>query len=187
MLNSRLLKRYRVRSGQIIFWALFIYLFFINPIMIDPLYEAKGFIGLLIATLGLLIRSLSAGYISKNQELASAGLYALTRNPLYFGSFILLIGINIIIWNILFTAITLLLFALTYIPTIANEEKYLSSAFPESWAAFKDGTPRFFPAFWRLRAYGEIQWSFSQWMRNHEYRAVVAFVILILFITWYTW
>lgn len=185
MFNPKMLKRYRVRSAQIIFWSLCLYLFVIDPIRIDPLLEPRGIVGIVLATLGVLIRSLSAGFISKNQALASTGLYALTRNPLYFGSFTLLVGINLIIWHPLFAVVTFALFALTYIPTIMSEEKYLSQAFADSWPTFKQNTPRFFPAFWRLRAYSEISWSFAQWKRNHEFNAVITYVVLLALAFWY--
>ena len=185
MKNRNLLGKHRVRIAQVIFWTLFVYTFVISPIEIAPLEEAKGLLGSLIAALGVLIRSLSAGYISKNTYLASRGLYALTRNPLYFGSFVALLGINIIIWDPLFAAVSLLLYAITYIPTIRGEEKSLAGQFGDNWQTFKKNTPRFFPAFWRLHAYREIEWSFEQWKHNREYNAVIALIIIIGLLAWY--
>ncbi len=186
MLNAHFFGRIRVKVAQITFFSLFAYCFFIEPITVAPLSECRGLAGVALAILGTLIRSLSAGYISKNDFLASEGLYALTRNPLYFGSFAALIGFNLIIWDALFAGMTFALFAITYIPTILKEERGLSEAFPEQWPVFKRSTPRFFPAFWRLRAYGQIQWDAKQWKKNREYKAVVTVATLLVALAYYS-
>lgn len=186
MLTAHFFGNIRVRTAQIVFWLLFAYCFIIAPIDISPLTEPRGLIGSGVALLGVLIRSLSAGYISKNAFLASRGLYALTRNPLYFGSFGIFVGINIVIWNPLFAAVTIALFLITYIPTILTEERGLAFAFPEEWPVFKRQTPRFFPAFWRLHAYTEIRWSLQQWLRNREYRAVVTVMVVLALLALYS-
>lgn len=186
MLAKNPLGKFRVKFAQVIFWALFAYCFIIDPITVAPLNETRGLLGSAVALFGVLIRSLSAGYISKNAYLASRGLYALTRNPLYFGSFVILLGLNIVIWDLLFASVTFALFAITYIPTILGEERSLAVQFPDQWPAFKQGTPRFFPAFWRIGAYREIHWEFQQWKRNHEYNAVLTVVAIIAALVWYS-
>jgi len=185
MINTNFFGRLRVKTAQLIFWLLFIYCFIIDPITVAPLTDARGLAGSIIALLGVLIRSLSAGYISKNAFLASSGLYALTRNPLYFGSFVILSGLNIVIWNPLFAVVTFILFAITYIPTILGEERSLAAQFGDKWTTFKKSTPRFFPAFWRLRAYSEIAWDIQLWKKNREYQAVITVVIILALLAWY--
>src|SRR5438552_6687142 len=49
-------------------------------------------VGLPVALIGALFRALAAGVIKKDSSLATAGMYALTRNPLYFGSSLLATG-----------------------------------------------------------------------------------------------
>ncbi len=185
MLNAHFFGRIRVKVAQITFFSLFAYCFFIEPITVAPLSECRGLVGATLAIAGALIRSLSAGYISKNDFLASEGLYALTRNPLYFGSFVGLLGFNVVIWDPLFAGVSFALFAITYIPTILKEEGGLAIAFPEQWPVFKRSTPRFFPAFWRLRAYGQISWSYELWVRNKEYKGIGTVILLLLVLAWY--
>ena len=48
--------------------------------------------GGLIAFLGLAIRAAAAGHLRKNETVAMSGPYAHTRNPLYFGSALLVAG-----------------------------------------------------------------------------------------------
>ena len=49
-------------------------------------------LGLPVAFAGLLVRAWAAGHIVKNEQLTMTGPYAHTRNPLYFGSFLLAVG-----------------------------------------------------------------------------------------------
>ena len=48
-----------------------------------------------MSILGLFIRAMAAGFIHKEKQLTTTGPYAFTRNPLYFGSFFLGLGITI--------------------------------------------------------------------------------------------
>ncbi len=49
-------------------------------------------IGAALVIPGLVIRALASGHLQKNEQLATGGPYAYTRNPLYLGSLILPIG-----------------------------------------------------------------------------------------------
>jgi len=52
-------------------------------------------VGVALALGGLTIRAWAAGHIVKNDRLATTGPYAHTRNPLYFGSFLIAAGFAI--------------------------------------------------------------------------------------------
>jgi len=51
--------------------------------------------GASITIVGLLIRALASGHVTKNEVLTLSGPYAYTRNPLYFGSLVLAAGFAI--------------------------------------------------------------------------------------------
>ncbi|MCK4943876.1 MAG: hypothetical protein KAS65_09880, partial [Candidatus Aminicenantes bacterium] len=84
--KSELIIRYRSCVGII---CLFIVLYLAVP---TPKSISLGFFFILA---GIFFRAWSSGYINKDNELAKDGPYALTKNPLYFGNFILGIGIAI--------------------------------------------------------------------------------------------
>src|SRR5262249_60426591 len=48
--------------------------------------------GVPITLCGALYRAWASGHLRKNAELAVSGPYAFTRNPLYFGSFVMAAG-----------------------------------------------------------------------------------------------
>jgi protein-S-isoprenylcysteine O-methyltransferase Ste14 len=120
---------------------------------------------------GLVIRALASGQLQKNEQLATGGLYAHTRNPLYLGSLILAIGFALASrsWWIV-AGIILLLFAI-YLPVIRAEEVFLRQRFPQ----FEDYTrhvPRLFP---RVHASGNNSGAFSWdlYWKHREYNATL--------------
>ncbi|MFN8667403.1 MAG: isoprenylcysteine carboxylmethyltransferase family protein [Gemmatimonadaceae bacterium] len=101
-------------------------------------------IGAVVAFLGILVRAWAAGHIIKNDKLATTGPYAHTRNPLYFGSFLIACGFAIAAhWALLvFVAV---FWVLIYGPTIARERAKILEKFPDSYPDFERNVPAFFP------------------------------------------
>ena len=86
-----------------------------NLLLARPRWWSLG-AGSVLALSGVGIRALSSGHVKKNEELATTGPYAYTRNPLYFGSIVIAAGLALaaLRWEI---AIGLLiLFAAIYWP-----------------------------------------------------------------------
>lgn len=97
-----------------------------------------------IATVGRLWCSI---YISgyKNTELITVGPYSITRNPLYFFSFIGFVGIGMATETFSFTLAFALIFAFIYPHVIKREEDYLRAKFGGAFEEYCARTPRFFP------------------------------------------
>jgi hypothetical protein len=58
-----------------------------------------------IAVVGLVTRALASGHVRKNEQLATIGPYAYTRNPLYLGSLIIAMGFALASRSWIITAI----------------------------------------------------------------------------------
>ncbi len=173
------LQKYRVLLSRIIFTLLVIDVFGYLRIPIQPFDAPLGLAGLLLIALGVGVRSLSAGVLHKNDILATEGIYAMVRNPLYFGSLLLLLGVNLIIFHWLVLLVTLGIFALTYVPTILREEVGLAQKYGDAWHAYVASTPRILPNPLRLSALRGMQWSGAQWYRNHEHNTLIAALVII--------
>ncbi|MFH1539561.1 MAG: isoprenylcysteine carboxylmethyltransferase family protein [bacterium] len=164
----KLLSKWRVRLGHIFTLLL---VFFARP-------EAVSLaVGCLIALAGEVFRIYSAGCIDKNQALARTGPYRWTRNPLYFGSFLLFFGLSIASGNPVIVAVFIPAFYLIYGSTIALEEKFIREKFGKDFEAFTGEVPRFFPVPRFPRGLG----GGFRWSRvglNHEYEGAAAFVVV---------
>lgn len=148
-----------------------VYLVFARP---SPLTFAVG-VG--IAFAGLLVRAWASGHIVKNDRLATTGPYAHTRNPLYFGSFLLAAGFGIAGHLGLLLAV-LVLFVLIYWPTMEKERGEVRGRFPEAYAEYERNVPAFVPrpVPWRgAGAPAPEPFSFALYMRHKEWRAALGF------------
>lgn len=133
-------------------------------------------LGLPVALAGLLIRAWAAGHIVKNEQLTTTGPYAHTRNPLYFGSFLIASGFALAAhWSLLLVVIALFVFI--YGPTIEQERTSIKARFPVDYAPYEANVPAFAPRLtpWRGQSGGET-FSLSLYMRQREWQAGLAFV-----------
>jgi len=159
--NKKLLQKYRVPLG-FLFGILF--LVFSHPTF------TLIIIGGAIAVFGLLIRAWSAGHIRKNEDLAVSGPYAYTRNPLYFGSFLMGLGFSTAsgVWwiAVLFTA----LFLGIYIPVMSVEADELTDIFGEKYREYAEKVSMFFPWVSGYRS-APKNFEFDLYLRHREYQA----------------
>ena len=154
-----------------------LYLFFARP---NPLTLG---VGAAIAFVCVLMRGWAAGHIVKNDRLATTGPYAHTRNPLYFGSFLIAAGFAIAAhWSMLLLVIVF--FALVYGPTIRSEREFVRSRFPEAYDEYERNVPAFLPrpVPWRGGGGGDatVPFSFALYMRHREWQAGLVFVLVML-------
>lgn len=160
--------RWRVRAGYpvaVIYWVL-----------ARPNRQSIP-VGAVVAILGLLVRGLAAGHLKKDRELATSGPYAVTRNPLYFGSALLAAGFIFAgrSWpaGILVGAY----FGLFYYFVMRNEEEDLLRRFGPTFDRYAAQVPLFFPGSpkrKRIVAAEPVErFSLAQYRRNRECRALL--------------
>ena len=77
-------------------------------------------IGASVGFVGLLLRAWGSGYLRKNDELATAGPYAHTRNPLYLGSFLIGLGFTVAAGRWVLTVLFALLFLVPAWPWLSG-------------------------------------------------------------------
>jgi protein-S-isoprenylcysteine O-methyltransferase Ste14 len=138
-------------------------------------------VGGALALVGLAIRAWAAGHIVKNDRLATTGPYAHTRNPLYFGSFLIAAGFAIAAhWSLLLIVVAF--FVLVYGPTIEKERAKISARFPDEYARWEQNVPAFVPrpTPWRDPMVVDAErFSPSLYMRHGEWRAGLGFILAL--------
>ncbi|MCL5036662.1 MAG: isoprenylcysteine carboxylmethyltransferase family protein [Chloroflexi bacterium] len=157
-----------------------------------PTFLSFG-IGIVIALLGEAIRIWGVGYSGKTTrkgeleapELACAGPYAYTRNPLYIGNFITAAGFLVIaagnmeLYPMIFlAAFFLAAYIGVYWIIIGLEEEFLRKEFKEEYENYCKYVPRIFP---RLKPYPGRKGKFSpDVIFQAEIHTIIIFIIVAL-------
>jgi protein-S-isoprenylcysteine O-methyltransferase Ste14 len=140
-------------------------------------------LGAPLALLGALIRAWASGHLRKNAELAVSGPYAHTRNPLYFGSFVMAAGWAVSggtwwlgLWLLAF-------FLLVYWPVMQAEADHMVRLFGAAYTQWAQAVPLFWP---RLTPYrnssegGQVRrFDWQQYLHHREYRALLGVLAVL--------
>jgi protein-S-isoprenylcysteine O-methyltransferase Ste14 len=143
-------------------------------------------VGVLLAALGLWIRAWAAGFIRKEEALATSGPYAHTRNPLYLGSFFLGLGVTIAGGQWIFVVLFLVFFVAVYGRTMRGEAELLEGLFGDAYRHYAANVPLLLP---RVTAYqapgapGSTGFDLERWRGNKEYEALLGAVAAFAFLT----
>ncbi len=176
-MNRELARRIRVPLGFLLAAG---YLVVARPTLLTLM------VGTAIAFTGLLVRAWAAGHIVKNDRLATTGPYAHTRNPLYFGSFLIAAGFAIAAhWSLLLLVIAF--FVLIYGPTIRDERVGIRARFPDAYDEWERNVPSFVPRAtpWQTTTSGGVEhggFDFSLYMRHGEWRAALGFAAVLAYL-----
>jgi protein-S-isoprenylcysteine O-methyltransferase Ste14 len=108
-----------------------------------------------VATAGTVTRRRSRDV----QKLVTYGPFALSRNPLYNGNFLLWMGFTALSGVWWFLPVAVVLFAVEYYFIVRYEEGVLESIFGEEYLAFKRRTPRWIPLGASGPVAGEFMWA----------------------------
>lgn len=181
MTYSEVAKRLRLPLGFLFGIG---YLLFARP---SPLTLA---VGGLIALIGVLVRAWASGHISKNERLATSGPYAHTRNPLYFGSFLIAAGFAIAAhWGLLLLVVAF--FVLIYAPTMERERANIAGRFPGEYETYAANVPAFVPRPTAWRAAGGTAvssdpggFSAELYMKHGEWKAGLTYALVMVWLIW---
>jgi protein-S-isoprenylcysteine O-methyltransferase Ste14 len=142
--------------------------------------------GVSLIFVGLLVRTWAAGTLRKQRELATTGPYAFVRHPLYFGSFLMMVGFGTLIHDPITLWMVAGPVAWIYWQAIKSEERQIARLFPKDWPSYATNVARLLPR--RLAWPRFADWSLAQWMGNSEYRAWIGSAVALASIkVWQVW
>jgi protein-S-isoprenylcysteine O-methyltransferase Ste14 len=148
------------RTRNYIFPLIMVALFAIAPpperlLGSEMLEHASNVVAVLLALLGLALRSLVIGfvYIKRGglnkqvyaESLVTSGIFALSRNPLYVGNLMIYAGVFLLHGNWLVMVLGYGLFLVIYRAIVAAEEAYLRGKFGEAYDRYCMDVPRWWP------------------------------------------
>ena len=118
-------------------------------------WRAAVAVGLAVTLLGQGVRVATIGfdYIIRGgrnkkvyaDDLVTGGLFAHSRNPLYVGNVVMILGMGILSNNLLYLAVMVPAFAFIYRCIIAAEERFLREKFGRAFDAYARDVPRWLP------------------------------------------
>jgi hypothetical protein len=115
-----------------------------------------------LSLVGFLIRFYTIGTTPKGtsgrntkkqiaDELNSSGIYSILRHPLYFGNFLIWLGISVSTFNLYFIVIMSLLFWLYYERIMFAEERFLERKFGDKYLDWSNKAPAFIPSIFNFK------------------------------------
>ena len=138
--------------------------------------------GLALITFGELLRIWATGHLEKNKNLTTSGPYGYIKNPMYAGSFVILMGFNMLAINpyiLYIILVELVAFMLVYIPTKRRiESTRLIEKFGPAYEDYDKNVPDYIPR--RLTAYKSQNpkaWTWRVFWENQEVQ--VGFAVLV--------
>src|SRR4030043_320504 len=141
--------KYRTFISRILVGFLFIFIFisegsWSNDRILALMIDVFAFILILICTFGRLWASIYiCGY--KEEAVISSGPYSMVRHPLYFFSFMGVLGLCLTTGNSVVTLVIMTTYIIYYPLVILDEEATLKRKLGKKYEEFIKKTPRFIP------------------------------------------
>ena len=130
---------------------------------------------------GLVVRSWAAGHLQKRVLLTVSGPFRFCRNPLYLGSFLLLLGALGAARQIVLAAVFVPVAVLVHLAVVREEERHHVELFGEAFDDYRRRVPRFIPLPGRAVASTD-RWRLRRFVENGEPNAILGAAALLLFL-----
>jgi protein-S-isoprenylcysteine O-methyltransferase Ste14 len=140
---------------------------------------------LALALVGQVVRFFTVGFVPRGTSgrntreqvadtLNTSGMYAVVRNPIYLGNFIIWFGLSLFMKSVWFTTVISLFFIVFYERIIFREEAFLRQKFGDAFREWAAATPVILPRFknWRPPS---LPFSFKSAI-NREYGTFFAII-----------
>ena len=119
---------------------------------LDQIFD---FWGVVLILKGVYLRMMARAFKKNNSQqggaLVADGIYALTRNPMYLGTFTVGAGFVLIVWPWWGIFVFAFLFYNRFIIQVKKEEAWLLKNFGEAYKKYCKDVPRIFPGLKQLR------------------------------------
>lgn len=130
-----------------------------------------------VAAVGVAVRAWASGHLRKMAELTTSGPYAYTRNPLYLGTFLIVVGASLAggVWWL--AAAASAAYLVVYVPVMMAEVDTMRALFPGNYEAYARDVPLFVPRLTPKGARGRF--DSALYLRYREYRAALGLLAFL--------
>jgi len=135
--------------------------------------------GVPVAVCGALLRAWASGHLRKNADLAVSGPYAFTRNPLYFGSFLMAAGCAVCGGSLWLGLWLMVFFLAVYLPVMQAEAAHMRALFGDAYDKWAAQVPLFIPRITPYRNGPIRRFDPRRFLHHREYRALIGLAIVI--------
>jgi protein-S-isoprenylcysteine O-methyltransferase Ste14 len=157
----------------------------------DNVSDFWGSCAVIISFLGFAVRCITAGYAPRGtsgrntksqaaEMLNTTGMYSISRNPLYLGNFIIVLGVTLFIEVWWLALLVWFGFWFYYERIIFTEEEFLRSKFKDQFMEWAKKTPIVIPRF-RNWEKPELGFSFKTVLRR-EFSTFFSIVVTFFFL-----
>lgn len=174
--------RWRKLSIKVlVIYVLIVVLFVYAQPRLEPYFFVAG--GLIL--IGQIVRFWAAGHLTKNKNLTTSGPYAYVKNPLYIGTFFIMVGFCLMAkgeqpvnWVLL--GVGILGFLVYYVPYKRKREGgHLHEKFGALWDEYDRAVPDYFPRLTPYEKRSDLHWSWAAVVENSEEWTFIAIVIAV--------
>jgi len=125
--------------------------FFTKPLwhihaLVHEFMEPAGALLIFAGVIGRIFSTITIGGL-KDKELMMTEIYSTVRHPLYFFSFLMMVGIGFLTARPELLAYVMIAYLSIFLPMIRNEEKFLTARFGEKYTDYAKAVPAFIPDF----------------------------------------
>jgi protein-S-isoprenylcysteine O-methyltransferase Ste14 len=144
--------------------------------------------GVVAAALGEAVRVWAAGHLYKNERVVTSGPYAYVKNPLYLGTFLIMVGLCMMASNYILLALGVAVFVGYYAPFKQRRESdRLRERFGDAWVRYDREVPAYVPRLTPYPGREDKPWQWDAFIRNDEHGTLMAVVLGIAVLGWKLW
>jgi len=131
-------------------------------------------VGVPLIAVGEVVRLWAAGHLSKNREVTTTGPYAYVKNPLYLGTFLIMVGFCFLASQWIILAVGLAGFFVYYAPFKKKAEAdRLRQIFGSAWDDYDQSVPDYIPRLTPYEKRGQHRWEWSRVVSNSEHESAL--------------
>ncbi len=139
--------------------------------LMKPEYFWTGFI---VSMAGEAIQVWCFACINKNKELSTNGPYAIMRNPMYIGRYLLILGGIITTGSWILVALYTIIYYFYMVNRVKREEDVLIKIFGNNYGEYCKQVNRFVPTFRRINWKDILYFKWNLFFKNHAHYNLVA-------------